>query len=467
MESEEQKQPAQETGNKNEYVFRDMPVAKALWTFGLPSIISQVVVLVYNLADTYFLGRVGNPYMVAAVSLVLPVYNICIAFANLFGTGGGTLIARLLGMQNHTEAKKVSSLAVLLSILAGALYALIFFLFQEQILYFLGASADTIAYAEQYSTWVLVVGAVPSVLAITLSSLARNAGLSREAGIGTSCASLLNIALDPLFMFVLLPEGMEVVGAALATMLANVCNVIYFLIIFRKNRAQSVLRVLPREGFPLRSSVAQIFSVGVPSALTTFLYDVTNIVIDKLAATHGDLPLAAIGIVLKAERLPTNICLGLCMGMVPLVGYNYAAGNYDRMKKIHRTTQLHGFAIAAVCLVFYELFAGQIMSLFISDAETVALGTGYLRVRSLAPAMMFACFNYCLFFQGVGMGKHSLALAVLRQLVFNVPLLFLLNSLFGMTGIIWTQFTADACTAILSVFVYRHVARRTWDRVDA
>ena len=453
--------------NKNEEVFRDMPVAKALWIFALPSVISQLVLLAYNLADTYFIGRVGNPFMVAAVSLVLPVYNISVAFANLFGTGGGTLISRLLGAQKADEAKKVSAFSVICSLIVSALFSLFILLFRDPVLRLLGASEATIGYASDYIFWILVIGGVPTVLAITFSNLLRNAGLSKEAGLGNSCAGLLNIILDPLFMFVLFPPGKEVVGAAVATMLSNTCNLVYFISVFVRNRDQSVLRLVPKRGLPSRASVISILSVGVPSALTTFLFDVSQIVIDKLAAGHGDIALAAIGIVLKAERLPLNIGVGICMGMVPLVGYNYAARNIARMKRIHRTAQGFGLVVSACCIVMYELFAPWIMSLFIDNAETVALGTVFLRVRCLATFMMFACFNFVFFFQGVGMGKYSLVLAVVRQLVFNVPILFLFDSLFGMTGVIWTQFTADTLTALVSEALYLKVAKRTWDRAQA
>lgn len=450
--------------NKNEAVFRDMPVAKALWTFALPSVISQLVLLAYNLADTYFLGRVGNPFMVAAVSLVLPVYNISVAFANLFGTGGGTLIARLLGSQQPDEAKKVSSFSVLMSVLVSALFSLCVLMFQDPLLRLLGASDQTLGYARDYSFWILVVGGVPTVLAITFANILRNAGFSKEAGLGNSTAGLLNIILDPLFMFVIFPPGREVIGAAVATMLSNLLNCCYFISVFIRNRDQSVLRLLLGKGLPSKLSIASIFSTGVPSALTTFLFDACQIVIDKLASGHGDIPLAAIGIVLKAERLPLNIGVGICMGMVPLIGYNYAARNIPRMKSIHRTAQVFGLAVSAVCILVYEVFAGAIMSVFIDNAETVALGTSYLRVRCLATFMMFACFNFVFFFQAVGMGKYSLLLAVVRQLVFNIPMLFLFNHFFGMTGVVWTQLIADTCTALISFAVYKKVGKRTWDK---
>ena len=451
------------TSNKNEHVFRDMSVPRALLTFAVPSIISQLVLLAYNLADTYFLGRVGNPYMVAAVSLLLPVYNVCCALANLFGTGGGTLIARLLGAGKPDEAKRVSSFSVVAATVAAAAFALCIFASGDVLLRFLGASDATLGFAKSYAFWVLVVGGIPAVLSITMLNLARNAGLAREASIGASGSGLLNIALDPLFMFVLLPRGNEVAGAAIATALSNTCSVIYFIILFRVSRNKSVLCIIPREGLPSRSSVAAVISVGIPAALTNFLYDLTNIVIDKLSSTHGDIALAAIGIVLKAERLPLNICLGICFGMGPLVAYNFAAGNFTRMKAVFRTAQFWGAVLCAVCIAVYEAAAGAIMRLFIDNAATVALGTSYLRVRCLAPVMMFACFSFVMFFQSIGRGGPALAFAVTRQLVFNIPLLFLLDHFFAMSGIVWTQFIADAITAAISYAVYRHIARNTWE----
>ena len=155
------------------------------------------------------------------------------------------------------------------------------------------------------------------------------------------------------------------------------------------------------------------------------------------------------------------------MGMVPLIGYNYAARNIKRMKSIHRTAQASGLVVSVLCIILYEIFAGNIMSLFIDNAETVRLGTSYIRVRCLATFMMFACFNFVFFFQAVGMGKYSLVLAVVRQLVFNIPLLCVLDSLFGMTGVIWTQFTADTITALVSVALYRKVGKNTWDKALA
>ena len=191
-----------------------------------------------------------------------------------------------------------------------------------------------------------------------------------------------------------------------------------------------------------------------------FLYDATNIVIDKLSAAHGDIDLAAIGIVLKAERIPLNTGVGICQAMMPLVAYNYASKNYKRMNDALHKARLSGIIVALISIVMYEVFAGDIMRAFIDEPQTVALGTQFLRVRCLAAVMMFLCFSYVFFFEGLGMGKQSFLLAVLRQLVFNIPLLLILDHCFGMYGIIWTQFIADGCTAVLSHMIYMRVKKR-------
>ncbi|MCR4711585.1 MAG: cation transporter, partial [Clostridia bacterium] len=184
-----------------------------------------------------------------------------------------------------------------------------------------------------------------------------------------------------------------------------------------------------------------------------------NIVINRLSAGHGDIELAAIGIVLKAERLPLNVGIGICLGMIPLIAYNYASGNRERMDAFFRFGRGVGLLIALISVALYYLFAPQIMQAFIRDAETVRFGIQFLRARCFATPVMFLCFSMVHFTQGIGRGKEGFLLAVIRQLVFNIPLLFLLNRLFGMSGIVWTQAVADLCTAIASYLIYFRIRR--------
>jgi multidrug efflux pump len=436
-------------------LFEKKPVWQSLATLSFPMIISQLVTLVYNLADTYFIGRTGNPYMVAAASLVLPVYSISVAVSNLIGTGGGTLISRLLGARREDEARRVSSAGLYLALILAAVYCIICLVTMDPLLVLLGASDKTIGYARQYAMCIIVFGGIPTVASLTLANFLRSIGRSKESGFGISLGGILNLGLDPLFMFVILPKGDEVAGAGIATALSNLIATLYFVIIIARSSGSSVLTLSPRAGLPAKDSFASLFAVGVPAALTTFLYDLVNIMIDKLSASHGDIAVAAIGIVLKAERLPLNVGIGICQGMVPLVAYNYAAGNFKRMKETIRDTRIAGISFALFSLLMYEIFAGQIMQLFINDSGTVALGTQFMRARCVAAPMMFICFTFLFFFQAVGMGSRSLICAVIRQLVFNIPILIVLDRFFGMNGIIWTQLAADTCTAIASYFIYR------------
>ncbi len=445
--------------DKKRFLFEEASVPRALAVMAFPTIISQLITLIYNLADTWFVGQTNNPFMVAACSLVLPVFLMTIVVTNIFGTGGGTLLARLIGSGQDEEASRVSAACLWMALGAAACYSGFCLLFMDPLLRALGASANTFTFAKQYMTVVIVIGGIPTILSNTLSSMLRNIGLSARASFGLSMGGLLNIALDPLFMFVLLPDGKQVLGAALATMLANLCALLYFIVVYRQASQTTILRVRMRGQYPSKRSLRSIFAVGVPSALAVLLFDLCNIVINRLSAGHGDIELAAIGIVLKAERLPLNVGIGICLGMIPLIAYNFASGNRERMDAFFRFGRGVGLLIALISVALYYLFAPQIMQAFIRDAETVRFGIQFLRARCFATPVMFLCFSMVHFTQGIGRGKEGFLLAVIRQLVFNIPLLFLLNRLFGMSGIVWTQAVADLCTAIASYLIYFRIRK--------
>ena len=443
----------------NSEIFENYPVPKALFTLALPMIIGQLIILIYNMADTFFIGRTNNPLMVAGVSLILPVFNITISFAGLFGLGGGTLISRLLGVNKLEDAEKVSAFCFYMSIIIAGLFALFTYLFMNPILNLLGASSGTLKFASEYTFCVIVIGAVPTILTMTLSNLLRSTGFSKYAGFGMAMGGILNIILDPIFMFVILPQGSEALGAGIATMLSNFVSCIYFLIVLHKLGVKSSLSLSPFKGLPSSKNIKSVFFVGIPSALATFLFDLAYIIIDKLAASYGDTALAAIGIVLKAERLPLNIGIGICMGMMPLVAYNYAAKNFKRMKETVKFSRNVGILTGFIAVILYEIFAYYIMKFFISDSETVRIGTNFLRARCIATPFMFLCFHPLNFFQAVGKGYMALYLAVMRWAVFNIPMLYILNYFFGMYGIVWTQATADILVALISYMHYRNFVK--------
>ncbi len=440
-------------------MFESASVPSALARMALPTVVSQLITLIYNIADTWFIGRTNNPYMVAASSLVLTVFFASTALSNLFGVGGGSLVVRLLGRKEEDEARNAASLSLTMAAGAALLYAVLSLAFMDPLLRLLGASDNTVVFARQYLTCVVVIGALPTVLSIVAASLLRSVGYAREAAFGLGMGGVLNIALDPLFMFVLLPDGFQVLGAGLATMLSNLASFLYFFAVLRRVERESVLSIPRRIERIGADSMRSLFSVGVPAGLSLFLFDLTNIVINRLSASHGDVELAAMGIVLKVERLPLNIGVGICLGMVPLVGYNYAARNHERMKAFFSAARTVGLAVAAVCVVLYRVFAPQLIRAFIEDADTVRFGTQFLQARCFAPPFMFLSFHVVHFMQAVDRGRASFYLAAIRQLCLNIPILFLFNALFGMAGIVWTQMTADIVNVAVSYIVYFRVLR--------
>lgn len=229
----------------------------------------------------------------------------------------------------------------------------------------------------------------------------------------------------------------------------------YFLVVLWRIRQTSVLTPDPRTGLPQPRNMAAVFGVGVPSAVASLLFDLDYVVIDKLMVGYSEVALAAIGIVLKVERLPLNVGIGICQGMVPMVAYNCAAGNAPRMNRVIRLSVATGLVVAAASIILYELFTPWIVRVFISDGATVALATDFLRVRILATPLMFLSFFTVYIFQGFGNGRISLFLGVVRWAVFNIPMLYLLNTLLGMYGIVWSQIAADVLTVAVSAYVYR------------
>ena len=437
-----------------EEMFRSLPIPKALRIMILPAVTSQLIVLIYNMADTFYVGQTGNPYMVAATSLILPVFNISLCLAGLAGIGGGALIARLLGQGRQEEARRISAFSLYLGVLIAALFSVGMAAFMGPVLNLLGAGENTYQYARQYALCVIVAGGIPTVLSNVLANLIRSIGRSKEAGFGIILGGLLNIALDPLFMFVLLPKGYEVLGAGVATCLSNCIACLFFLVVVARMGSGSVITFNPRVGLAQRENLLSVFAVGIPSAVTTFLFDLDYVFIDKLMVSYHDLALAAIGIVLKVERFPLNVGVGICQGMMPLVAYNYAAGNQKRMDDAIHLSRTVGLVVAGISILLYELFAVQFAHLFIADPQTVELASTFLRIRVLATPLMFLSFFTVYLFQAFGKGRISLFLGVTRWLVLNIPMLFILNRIFGMYGIVWSQVTADFINVILSFYVF-------------
>ncbi len=450
----------------NRAVFEDMPVPKALATLAVPTIISQLITMIYNLADTFFIGRTADPLKVAAATISFVLLFMMNAMANLFGVGGGSLISRLLGEKRDADAKKVAAFSFWGAVLIAAVYVTVTYIFMEPLLFLIGASENTVGYAKDYAFFVVTVGGIPTTMGMTLAHLLRSEGYAKQASFGLGMGGILNIILDPLFMFYILPAGNEVTGAAMATTLSNICSFIYMFTVYIKMSRTTCMSASLKEALAGIKFALQVFAVGFPSAINTLFACLSNSTINSLMTGHGDVPMAAMGVVKKIDMLPMNIGMGLCQGMLPLVAYNYAAGNYKRMKAVSNTARLWGIGFALICIAAFQLFAEDIVRFFIDEAETVRIGTGFLRVACLATPLMVTNVQMNYTFQAMGKGPQSLLLASCRQGLVNIPLLFIMNHFFGMYGVASTQLLADSITLTISFSLYASVYKKLKARQD-
>ncbi|MBR3053751.1 MAG: MATE family efflux transporter [Firmicutes bacterium] len=432
-------------------LFESMPIPQAVRKMAIPAVLSQLVVLLYNMADTFFIGQTNDPLMVAGVSIILPVFNTTVALGTLIGVGGGAFIPKLMSRERQTEAESVNLFCLKAGVLITGLFCLLIFLLADPLLKLLGAGPDIIAYSKLYMLIVVSCGGIPTVLNNITANLLRSIGMSREAGIGIAAGGLLNVALDPLFMFVLLPRGNEVLGVAVATLISNVVACSYSL--YTMLRRQKILAVRGGVGLPEKASVAAVFMVGVPAAMNIFLFDLDYMVLNRLMSGYGDKALAAIGIILKVERFPIQAAIGLCQAMIPLIAYSYGAKNFKRMRGVIKHCLKLAVIIAVVSISCYEIFAHQILRIFIREAETVGYGVEFLRVRTVATLFMILSFFVVHVFQGLGDGKRAFVLCVMRWAAFNIPALFILNVLIGRMGLVWAQIAGDVLTASVSFVV--------------
>lgn len=438
-------------------VFETMPVPRAVMTLAAPTIISQIVTMIYNLGDTFFVGQIGDPSMVAAVTVVSPWFNLLTALGNLFGIGASSLISRQMGAGEREKSRYVSAF----SFWGGAVTTLVFsalsVALSRPLLTFLGASADNFDYAADYLFWVVGLGGVPTMLGMTLAHLLRSEGHANQAGFGMMLGGVLNLILDPVFIF---GFGLEVAGAAIATALSNLIGMVYFLVVLWRLHGEQLtaLSLHPRY-FGFRY-LWPVFSVGLASALATTLGNISNMVIVRLASGYGDIPVAAYGIVKRLDQFPLNVCMGLCQGFMPLVGYNFAAKNYNRMRKISTFSWKVGMAIAACFMACFAAFAPFILDLFIRESETAALGANFLRIACLAVPLTAVNFLISYTLQAMGLGIQSAILTFSRQGLLNIPLLILMNALTGLYGMIWVQLMVEVIMLPVSLGMYFVTLRR-------
>lgn len=442
---------------KEKELFESTPIMRAIAELAFPSIMGQIILVIYNMADTFFVGLTRSDEMITAVTVCMPAFMFLSAISNLFGVGGASVISRFLGLHNKKDASRASSFAIWGCTAVSALYAFGAWLFMDTFVDLLGGGNNATVHTEacRYMLIAVVSGGVVTALNTLFSHLVRAEGRSLQASIGIVLGGVLNMALDPLFMFVILPRGNEVVGAALATMLSNVAALIYFIIIIAKNRRELVLSVKPEAAMFKNKIPSSVISIGIPACLMTLCENISYAILDNLMGVAGTAQQAGIGVAKKVNMLAHSIVRGMSQGVLPLIGYNFASGNKKRMRRTVYISAGISIAISAVCMVVCLLFARELIGLFIPEAsESHEWGNSFLRILCIGAPFSACAYAVISFFQATGHGIRSLVLALLRKGVLDIPLMFILNSVYPTYGIVWATPSADIVCSICAIILF-------------
>lgn len=433
---------------KKEQLFSKVPVGRAVIALAVPTIISQLITVVYNMADTFFIGRLGDPDQVAAATLAMPVFMLLTAFANLFGIGGASMISRCLGAGERERARRCSAFCVWSAVAVSLCYGVAVVLLRGVLLPLLGADEATSDFCASYLFWTVGIGAVPTVLNAELAHLVRSEGYSGRASIGVALGGVLNIVLDPIFIFGL---GLEIAGAAIATMLSNCVAALYF-IIFMLRRRRSCTITLSPAGFTLRDGIpAEVLTVGLPSFAMTLMSTFSNTVLNNIISGYSNEAVAGMGIAKKIDLLAFAIAQGMTQGALPLIGFNYSSGDRRRMLSALKVLLIYSLAVALAGMALMFFGAALITGCFIDDATTVAFGRDFLRILCLACPTTALNFLAITVFQATGQKLQPLISSLLRKGGLDIPFMLLLNAHLGISGVAWAMPLADALALIVSI----------------
>lgn len=441
---------------KKLYLFEEASIPKAVMSMAVPTIISSLVMVIYNLADTYFVGMLNNPVENAAVTLAAPVLLAFNAVNNLFGVGSSSMMSRALGSKDYEMVRRVSSFGFYCTVFCSLVFSLLCTVGKNPLLALLGTDAVTFAATGEYLKWTVCFGAVPAILNVVMAYMVRSEGCTLHASIGTMSGCFLNMLLDPFFI---LPWGLDMgaAGAGLATFLSNCVACVYFFILLYVKRKSTYVCINPKM-FRLRKEVvAGVCGVGIPAAIQNLLNVTGMTVLNNFTSSFGADAVAAMGIAQKINMVPMNVAFGFSQGIMPLISYNYASGNRKRMRQaIFFSARNTVSALAAIALCYY-LWAGNWIRLFIQNESIVAYGTSFL--RGLCIALPFLCMDFLAVgvFQAVGMGKKAFFFAILRKIIMEIPAIFILNMLFPLYGLAYAQAVTEVILAVTAVLVLKRM----------
>lgn len=428
-------------------LFEKAPVHKAYMKLALPVVLSMLVSLIYNMVDTYFIALTGVKELVAGVSLVVPIFTMMIAFGDIFGLGGSSLISRLFGEKRDGEAKRVSAFCVWAAVAFGIFVSIVLLVFKDQILGMLGTDETTFKYASDYYVWI-AIGAAPIIFGLVPSNILRTDGLAAQAMVGSIIGSIANIILDPVFIFGF-KQGAA--GAAIATVLGNIIADIYYIYAIIKKTKR--LSVSIKDAKISAAMICNVCVIGIPASITNLMQSFMVMMTNHYLLSYGTDKVAAMGIALKANMITALILVGFAFGGQPLIGYNFGSKNHKRLKEILKFAYIFEMGLGLLFTIIMSIFAPAIISIFMSEQSIVANGSIMLRYQQLGMMFMAVTLVSTCVCQSVGNAIGAFILSLSRQGVLYVAALVILSGIFGYKGVLISQACADFVTALVAAFI--------------
>ena len=440
--------------DKTTDIFENAAVPKAVISNVIPSIVSMIMVLVYNLADTFFIGQTKDAYMVAAVSVATPVFLLFMAVGMLFGIGGTSLISRMLGEGKEESAKKTSSFCFWSGFTIGIIAMVCIWIFVQPICRAIGASSETMEYAAQYLN--IVAAGIPFlIVSNSFSNIIRAEGNAKTAMMGMIIGNLMNIVLDPLMI---LGFGWNVAGAAIATVLGNIFSAGFYIrhLVSRK----SMLSVNPKDYRAGNGIAKGVMAIGVPASLNSILLSTSNIIINNMMVNYGDMAVAGLGVAMKVNMIVVMLLVGLGSGIQPLLGYCYGAGNRKRYVDVLKFSLALAFGLSMVMTAICYFGAGGLVKAFLDNPDAYDYGIMFARTYIYSGPVMGILFVFMNAIQATGAAVPSLILSVSRQGVIYLPILFLFRNVFDSPRMLAasqpvTDYLAAILAAVLFTVTYR------------
>lgn len=436
-----------ENTESNIKYLKDEPIKKAIAHLSIPMMIGMSAGTIYNVINAYFIGLMNDTAMISAITLGLPIFTVLMAFGNMFGVGGGTFITRLVAKNEDEKAKKVAGYTFYASIISGILLGIIAFLSIGPIVKLLGADANTLSYTTQYST-TLFTGGFSIILNFALEQIVRSEGASKESMYGMFISVIISTILDVLFILIL---NMHVYGAALSIILANIASSIYY-IWYLETKSENLKGFLHFFKLSLKDKT-EIYKIGVSELIQSAFLIVTTLLLNNFSIQHGEGVVASFGIALRIVQIPEFFTMGIVLGVMPLIAYNFSNKNLSRLKESIKYSTLFIFVISVLFVGIVYIFRNQVMHAFSSDTSVLQIGSYILVAMLISTIFNGLTALFMTIYQASGEGIATGIMAISQGCLY-IPVVITLHYFYGLHGLIWSMTITEITTCLIGIVLF-------------